>query len=197
MLVSARSRLGGFSLVEVVMAIGIIAFAFVALLGMLPTGLNTFRKAMDTSVSAQIAQKIAGELQETDYFTLLEQAKNGGSDLRNMTTNPDDQFGSLPIRYFDDQGSEIVTAGDDQPPTEAERLKIIYEAHVRLSRRAQFTASGERIPSENLVTAIIQVANNPRGLLLKRDSGTLLLQDDAGVQYRTYPAALSRNGSQE
>ncbi len=179
------------------MAIGIIAFAFVALLGMLPTGLNTFRKAMDTSVSAQIAQKISGELQETDYFTLLDVASKGSGDIRELSADSDQQFGSLPRRYFDDQGSEIVITGGGDTPSDAERLKIIYEVHVRLSRRALLTSGEERVPSENLVSAMIQVASNPRGLPLRVDGTTELIDKDSGVQFRSYPTLLSRNGSRK
>ena len=39
----------GFSLIEVTLAIGIIAFAFVALFGLLPTGMQTFRASVDTT----------------------------------------------------------------------------------------------------------------------------------------------------
>ena len=37
-----------FTLIETVLAIGIVSFAFVALMGLLPCGLQVFRKAMDT-----------------------------------------------------------------------------------------------------------------------------------------------------
>ena len=46
----------GFSLVEVSLAIGIIAFAFVALFSLMPTGLTTFRSAIDTSNETWIMQ---------------------------------------------------------------------------------------------------------------------------------------------
>ena len=61
---------GGFSLVEVVMAIGILSFAMVPLVGMLPTGLNTFRNSIDRSVSTQIAQRIISEARQTGFTNL-------------------------------------------------------------------------------------------------------------------------------
>ena len=63
-------RLRAFSLVEVTMALGIAAFAFTALLGMLPIGLNLFRTATDSSVTTRIVQKISGDLQQTDFDSL-------------------------------------------------------------------------------------------------------------------------------
>src|SRR5437870_544450 len=59
-LVRLRSvhRPNGFSLVEVVLAVGVIAFAIVAILGVVPVGLNTSHSAQDETRAAQIAQDI-------------------------------------------------------------------------------------------------------------------------------------------
>jgi uncharacterized protein (TIGR02598 family) len=47
-----------FSLVEVVLALGVVAFAVVAILGMLPVGLDTSHAAQDNTRAPQIAQSI-------------------------------------------------------------------------------------------------------------------------------------------
>lgn len=80
-------RRNGFSLVEVAMALGIVAFAFTALLGMLPLGLSMFRDAMETSVTTRIFERVGGDLQQSDFDTL--------------------SAGGFPVRYFDDQGNEL------------------------------------------------------------------------------------------
>lgn len=65
---SARSRLTrAFTLVESVMAIGIVSFAMVSILGLIPVGLGTFRKAMNLTVETTILQAVSGELLRTDY----------------------------------------------------------------------------------------------------------------------------------
>lgn len=51
-----------FSLVEVVLALGVFGFAIVAILGVIPTGLQTSRGAQDETRAAQIAQSIFGSL---------------------------------------------------------------------------------------------------------------------------------------
>jgi type II secretory pathway pseudopilin PulG len=51
-----------FSLVEVVLALGVVAFAIVAILGVLPTGLQTSRGSQDETRAAQIAQAIFASL---------------------------------------------------------------------------------------------------------------------------------------
>lgn len=60
----------GFSLVEITMALGIISVAFVALMGVLPTGLKSFRDSIDRSVTAQIVQRLVNEARQTDFEVL-------------------------------------------------------------------------------------------------------------------------------
>src|SRR4051812_25122874 len=64
--IPSRSR-AGFSLVEVALAIGIVAFAFVALLGLIPTGLNTFRQAIDKKNETAIVQDLNSMVQVTPW----------------------------------------------------------------------------------------------------------------------------------
>jgi uncharacterized protein (TIGR02598 family) len=64
-----RSEAAGFSLVETVLAIGIVAFGLVSLLGLMPVGLSTFRSAMDASISSEIVQHVVSDLRQTDGAT--------------------------------------------------------------------------------------------------------------------------------
>jgi uncharacterized protein (TIGR02598 family) len=68
----ARRRSGnlGFSLVEVTLAIGIIAFAIVPMLGLIPMGLSTSRQAVDNTIEAQIIQQLSNQAQQTDFSQL-------------------------------------------------------------------------------------------------------------------------------
>ena len=79
-----RARLG-FSLVEITLALGIIAFAFVTVFGLLPAGLRAFRQAMDVSIGSQIIQRVLNDAEQTDFSQLISQ-----------------------VRYFDDQGNELT-----------------------------------------------------------------------------------------
>ena len=56
-----------FTLIETVLAIGIVSFAFVAIMGLLPCGLQVFRKAMDATLEGQIVQHVVGEISQTAY----------------------------------------------------------------------------------------------------------------------------------
>lgn len=188
-----HSNQRGFSLVESTLSIGVVAFAFIAILGLLPAGLTVFRQAMDTSITAQIAQRVAADLQEADYFTLLRQASlgdDGGS-----------AYGTLPRRFFDDQGNEIPP-GRDGTLSDYDRPRALYEVHVRLAWREWKSKglqqrSATRVGSRNLATAVIQIVNNPAGEELKEDPDTKLLDlDDLKIPIQTYPALVARNGSE-
>ncbi len=52
-----------FSLIEVTLALGIVSFALVAVLGLLPTGLNTQRQAVNQSFGVQGLNDVAQALQ--------------------------------------------------------------------------------------------------------------------------------------
>lgn len=63
-------RCGGFSLVEVTLAIGIVSFAMLALLGAVPVGLSTMRQAADHTVESQIVRQISAEALYTPFSKL-------------------------------------------------------------------------------------------------------------------------------
>lgn len=79
-----------FSLVEVVLALGVVSFSLVGLIGMLPVGLSNFRQAIELQTQAQIVQQIATELQLAKFSDL-----NGGS------------YQSGFPRYFDAEGVPV------------------------------------------------------------------------------------------
>src|SRR5947207_4035315 len=70
---SSPAKSQAFSLIEVVLAVGVVAFAFVAILGLIPAGMSQFRQAIDTSVCSQIAQRVINDSQETDFTTLIDE----------------------------------------------------------------------------------------------------------------------------
>ncbi len=84
-----RAGSAGFSLVEVTLALGLVTFAAVAILGLLPTGLLVMRQAMDQTVQAQILRSIAGQ-------ALVE---------------PFDQLDTSGPFFFDDEG--LAVAGEE------------------------------------------------------------------------------------
>ncbi len=115
---SRLRRTAGFSLVEVVLAIGIVSFAFVALLGLLPAGLSTFRTAIDTSNEARILQSITGKAQLTDFSKLPEL----------------DYTSQKEIFYYDEEGSQTDTSVSEIPDLKSQRL---YEAKIFVKKASE------------------------------------------------------------
>lgn len=57
-----RTHVTGFSLVEVVVAIGLISFAMIAILAFFPSGLSSNRSSVQDTRAAQIVNAIAGTI---------------------------------------------------------------------------------------------------------------------------------------
>ena len=94
----------GATLVEVVITIGILVTVLVPLVGLLSSAIETSGKAAVTTVSARIASRLMGEVQQADWTKL--------QSWQNKDT------------YLDDQGMELVSA--------ATQSKSVYTARVRL-----------------------------------------------------------------
>ncbi len=60
----------GFSMVEVTMALGLISFAMLGVLGLLPVGLSTVQQAMVQTGEAGIARQIRSDLQQISLTSL-------------------------------------------------------------------------------------------------------------------------------
>ncbi len=59
-----------FSLVEVVLALGVVSFGLISLMGLLTVGLKTFHEAMGATTKAEIAQRLANQLQLASYSAI-------------------------------------------------------------------------------------------------------------------------------
>ena len=66
----SKSMKAGFSLVEVVLAVGIMGLGVVTILGLLPHGLDISRKTANEQAQTRIVDQISGELQSADWTTL-------------------------------------------------------------------------------------------------------------------------------
>lgn len=83
----------GFTLIETVLAIGIVATVLIALLGLLPTGSDILSEAGRGTVGARIAQQLIGEVQLAEYDDI-------------------DKFNNQ-TRYYNDMGTELRSRGGE------------------------------------------------------------------------------------
>jgi uncharacterized protein (TIGR02598 family) len=160
---SAHRR--AFSLVEVALAVGVLAVALVGLFALMPSGLANFRTAMDISISAQIAQRVLQDAQQAEFDQLV--------DRRNLPADPAKQ-GYCPERfsfrgptvkapawrYFDEQGTEIVPKNKNGELLPEERAAIVYQVNTRIRPRAELPTLRESGGQAAQVT--VQVARNPQ-----------------------------------
>ena len=103
---NSRRKEAGFSLVEVSLAIGIIAFAFVALFGLLPTGMNVMRASMDIANETWIMQNLNSMVQVTPWKSIVEPGSGFQSE----------------VYYFDEEGRLVDTKSKPSQGTgDAER----------------------------------------------------------------------------
>jgi len=203
----AVGREVGFSIVEVSAALALVGVAFIALLALIAPGLTNFRTAMDTQTASEIFQRVVADAQETDFDTLLASAAGTGGTGA--------QFYRLPMRYFDNQGTEMKVANPDAP-TAAEAARILYSVRMRGSlpgvadpanqSDTYFTslpgAGTSRFNPRDLTFLSVQIVTTHGnrtfdGLV---DAGTFLIDPtaaaNAGLALKTYAAVIARNGRQ-
>jgi uncharacterized protein (TIGR02598 family) len=121
----------GFSLIEVTLAIGIIAFAFVALFGLLPTGLQTFRGSIDQTNDTNILQDINSMVQVTSWKNIETLDPKAGGD----------------IYYFDEEGRRTDTKV--HPSTDrAVKSRRLYQVKVMVEKLYQPGTTGKRTEDE-------------------------------------------------
>ncbi len=129
-----------FTLVEVALALSIIAFAFVTLLGLLQSGMSSFRDSMDRSVSSQIAQEILNEKRKVDFSTLT------------ASTSPS-------LLSFTEDGEFISTPADS-----------IYTARVSINPSVSVPGPGTgRFINRSLAKVAVEVVRRPGGISSSSD----------------------------
>lgn len=161
-------RRSAFSLIEVTLAIGIVGFAFIPMMGLLPTGLNVFHQSIGVSVSAQIAQRVIGEAQQTDFTTLSSLAGSSGA----------------PTRYFDNEGGEI---------TDPTSVKWIYAVKTLVINPTTTQSGGiGGLQCTNLLNVVVQVVCDPgRKPLTTGRNGFVSASPDLSIQ--TFSGIVSAN----
>ncbi len=169
----SRGYFGGlnaFSLVEVTLALGIVAFSLVTLLGVMPMGLATFHKALETSGSWRIVQQVVTDVEQTDF-----------SQLTTSSTG----VTQLGLRYFDDQGNELSSA---TAPGAVYQVNVVVNTTPVLS-------GGSTSAAPSLACLTIDIVTNPGRAALAYNSGSLTVVPDPahGIYVSRYSAYVAKN----
>ncbi len=118
-LLNRRHLSAAFSLIEIVLAVGIISFALVGILGLFPVALQSASDAQNETQVAFIARSIYSELGSTPAFL------SPGTEV-DLTTAQ-----SLPAREYNEAG-ELLGEGDPNPNSTAGTAPV-FEATITLT----------------------------------------------------------------
>jgi len=158
----------GFSLVEVVLALGIMTFGLVPLMALLPIGLRVHRQAIEATVSSQIIARVTHEAQQTDYTNL----PNGSN---------------YPLTFcFDDQGNVLSSGTSTVLFTTCKDSKRIYDVRATVNKAASLPTATNTSQSPSLARIQIDIASNPGA---KPDVFT----SGGSVPFLTYFSFVSKN----
>jgi uncharacterized protein (TIGR02598 family) len=130
-----------FSLVEVVIALGIVSFAIITLLALIPTGMSGFQQAQTSSVETQIVQQLNTELQNTPYTALFDTNSGAGT---NTTV-----FGATGARFYDMEG-EMTNSSSPNPPVYIATMTSYPFTNVTGGTSANLTNSSHLILAQTV-----------------------------------------------
>ena len=144
-----RGRRSGFSLVEVTIAIGIVSFALVTLLGVVPVGLIASQDAMRQTARSQIIKQISSDLgmmpfaKINDYLASDQYYDYNGS--RSVGTNDRIFVASMTNALPSYPGSSNLSGLDERLIRVVIKIRRIAESTNADSRTtlAIFNASGK------------------------------------------------------
>ncbi len=131
-----RNPKRAFSLVEVTLALGIMAFAFTAVFGMLPMGLQTFRDSADKTRSVQIAQRLVADVQQTPF-----------DNLPNLYNT---------VRYYDIDGEELAASAISDPTDYSYSAQVVPVS----SSVSTVNSGGVGISSARTRMVLVKIAKN-------------------------------------
>lgn len=116
-----------FSLIEVVIALGIFAFCIVGIVGLLPIATNSVKSVSQESNANNIAESIAGFWQ---VAPLGSSTTGGNFTMGNFTvgTTGNQTF------YYDNNGATVPTVGDSS-------LKLVYDVQPLSGYTSSFTVN--------------------------------------------------------
>jgi uncharacterized protein (TIGR02598 family) len=119
-------RIAAFSLVEVVLALGVAAFALLAILGMMPTSLKTQQASIQQTTANAIISSIFADLR-ADLILPPGQYRHLEEDSGYQLHGHWAEMGQPDTLYFTQEGKQTGNLNQSTPPADAVfRAKITY-----------------------------------------------------------------------
>jgi uncharacterized protein (TIGR02598 family) len=134
----------GFSLVEVTLAIGLIAFALLAVVGLLPIGIQSSKDAGDDTRTSAIAQDVFNRAQgQLNAYV----AANGA-----LPSNPLTGI----FFYYDVDGRFLAQATPSAPLSSGSAVAgALYQAQVTFGAPAAFAGASATYPTANVDQTVL------------------------------------------
>ncbi len=149
-----------FSLTEVVVAIGIVAFAIIAILGLLPLALGSTRSSMNEAREAQIVRAITGTIDaQCASFNTID-CYGAPLDLTslNKASGPTKLYASYPI--------SATGTSADQPTIGTTLTDYLYTIELRFDNAPSLNAPGATIANRaNLIEIYVYPRAQAEGAL--------------------------------
>ena len=128
---NSRSKRGAFTLVETVLAIGIVSTVMIALMGLIPVGMKMMKEAGVNTVGARIANKLLGEVQLSEF-----------DDIQQYNNK---------IYWIDDMGTQLKKGQEES------KIRRIYTAKVEVEEENPQIPGAQ--PNKFLKRVVVKVSN--------------------------------------
>jgi len=138
----------GFTLVEVAVSLGIFAFAILALVGLLPSGMAAFKKSKIVSVQANILSQRLNEVNQTPFSSLID------SKLAHAITS---------LRFYNEEGLGVdflieSKSADTLKPSDFP-ASAVYASSISIQEDLNFPASGTAVASDSVLKAVVMITD--------------------------------------
>jgi len=166
----------GFSLIEIVLALGIISIGLVAILGLVATSINSSKDSKDDTNVALMAQAVSAQIRSIGYTAVTTGTSSFGisgasvpynQNYQNTDNNPDFFFDASGNLIRDTNGATVITSSNIPSGTIP-----LYSCTVRI-----------KDPNSANFIANSPIANRPTGLPRAPTGGLIFLQLDFAWPY--------------
>ena len=123
-------RVSAFSLVEIALAVGIVAFALTAIMGLLASGMGSGKASTDDTIVATMTKAIVSDLRQRSFPTLPGTVSVGAGvsplavtapiPIHSPTAALPSAAAAIPIYYFDSAGNRVMNPDGTDPTTPAQ-----------------------------------------------------------------------------
>src|SRR6187402_786674 len=130
-----HSRQRAFTLVEVVLALGVASFGLISMLGLLSVGLKTFHDAINATTESEITQQLANQLRLAN-FSSVQNATTTSTYYFNQEGVATNAAGAIYFASVNPPSKLAVPGGGSIPTTQTNTLTFVISVWSKSSPQA-------------------------------------------------------------